>query len=72
MDIKYKLKSPRFWAVYAVGLYMYCLPAFQTALHFKSWRVFISALRVYLLYPDTAFAAAALFLITLFDIKPQR
>lgn len=72
MDIKQKLKSPRFWAVYAIGLYTYCLPAFQTAIHFQSWRVFINAIRVYILYPDIAFAAAALFLITLFDIHPRR
>ena len=72
MDIKHKLRSPRFWAVYAIGLYTYCLPAFQTAIHFQSWRVFINAIRVYILYPDFAFAAAALFLITLFDIHPRR
>lgn len=71
-DIKTKLKSPRFWAVYAIGLYTYFLPVFQTAIHFKSWGVFISACRVYLLYPDTAFTAVALFLITLFDIRPTR
>lgn len=72
MDIKQKLKSPRFWAVYAVGLYTYCLPAFQTAIHFQSWRVFINAIRITILYPDFAISAAALFLITLFDIRPQR
>lgn len=72
MDIKQKLKSPRFWAVYAIGLYTYCLPVFQAGLQFRSWGVFINACRVYILYPDFAFAAAALFLITLFDIRPPR
>lgn len=72
MDIKQKLKSPRFWAVYAVGLYTYCLPAFQVGLHFQSWRVFINGIRILVLYPDFAFSAAALFLITLFDIRPRQ
>ena len=69
MEVKRKLKSPRFWAVYAVGLYTYCLPAFQTAIHFQSWGVFFNVIRVYILYPDFAFTAAALFLICLFDIR---
>ena len=69
MEIKKKLSSPRFWAVYAVGLYSYCLPAIQTGVHFKSWRVFISALSVVILYPDFIISAATLFLICLFDIR---